>query len=274
MTLSPIQPDDNFDKRETIYHDLHGIHSSTEDQRRVSAVKILNLLFEIYRPHSILDVGCGLGIWLSVAKNIGVTDIHGIEGPWLNPEQLQIEPESVTIQDLDQPFHLDRSFDLIICLEVAEHLPTKTAIPFIASLVNHGDIILFSAAIPYQGGHNHINEQFPSYWADLFAKYDFIPLDMLRKQIWDDQSIHWWLRQNILLFVRREIANKKPTFAKHIDSSKPLSIVHPDVYMDRLRTLEESIRQYSQFLNNFSTEGLYTVESRNGQIRISEFKKL
>jgi SAM-dependent methyltransferase len=274
MTPSPIHPNDDFDKRETIYHDLHSIHASTENQRRVSAEKILNLLFEIYRPNSILDVGCGLGIWLSLAKKLGIADVYGIEGPWLNPKQLQIEPESVTIQDIEQPFHIDRSFDLVICLEVAEHLPPKTAETFIASLVSHGDIILFSEAIPYQGGHNHINEQFPSYWADFFAKYDFIPLDFLRRQIWDDRSIHWWLRQNILLFVRREIAIKNPIFARYIDSLKPLSIVHPDVYIDRLQMFEESIRQYSQFLNSFSAEGLYTVESRNGKLIISDFKKL
>jgi SAM-dependent methyltransferase len=274
MTSSPIHPDDNLDKRGTIYHDLHSIHESTENQRRVSAEKILNLLFETYRPNSILDVGCGLGIWLSTAKNLGVADIYGIEGPWLNPEQLQIESEFVTIQDLEQPIHINRSFDLVICLEVAEHLPKNAAKTFIASLVSHGDIILFSAAIPYQGGHNHINEQFLSYWAALFATHNFIPLDFLRKQIWDDSSIHWWFRQNILLFVRQEVAIKNASLARYIDSVKPLSIVHPDVYISRLQMFEQTIHQYSQFLNGFSAEGHYTVESRNGQLIISEFKKL
>jgi SAM-dependent methyltransferase len=274
MTPSPIHSENNFDKRETTYHDLHNIHASNENQRRVSAEKILNLLFESYRPNSILDVGCGLGIWLSIATKLGVTDVHGIEGPWLNLKQLRIDPESVTIQDIEQPFHLGRSFDLVICLEVAEHLPPQTAKTFIDSLVSHGNIVLFSAAIPYQGGHNHINEQFPSYWADLFAKFDFIPLDFLRKQIWDDRSIHRWLRQNIILFVRKEIAIKNSSLARYIDSLKPLSIVHPDVYISRLQMFEQTIHQYSQLLNSFSAEGLYTVESRNGQLRISEFNKI
>jgi len=273
MTPSPIHPEDDFDKRETIYRELHSIHESKENQRRISAEKIFHLLFKFYKPNSILDVGCGIGTWLSVARKFGVENIYGIEGPWLNPKQLRIEPEYVTIQDLENPFNLHRSFDLVISLEVAEHLSPNVASTFIDTLVSHGDIILFSAAIPYQGGHNHINEQFPSYWADLFAKFDFIPLDFIRRQIWDDESILWWFRQNILLFVRREIAISNSIFTRYIDSLKPLSIVHPDVYISRLQQFEQTIRQYSQILNNFSKEGIYTVESRNGQLIISEFKK-
>jgi SAM-dependent methyltransferase len=274
MISSPIHPENNFDKREAIYRDLHsGQLESEENQNRHSAKKIFNSLFELYKPNSILDVGCGLGTWLSVARELGVANVYGIEGPWLNPQQLRIGPEYITIQDLEQPFNLHRSFDLVISLEVAEHLPPSAASTFIASLVSHGDIVLFSAAIPYQGGHNHINEQFLSYWADLFIEFDFIPIDFIRKQIWEDKNILWWLRQNILLFVRRNIATENATFLKYIDSFKPISIVHPDLYISRIQMYEKIIRQYDQFLNNFSKQGIYTIESRNGQLTISEFKK-
>jgi len=274
MMSSSILPEDDSDKRKAIYHDLHSSQLELEEnQNRISAQKIFNLLFDIYIPNSILDVGCGLGTWLSVARELGVTDIYGIEGPWLNPKQLRIDSQYVAIQDLEQSFNLHRSFDLIISLEVAEHLSPMTASTFIASLVSHGDIILFSAAIPYQGGHNHINEQFLSYWADLFDKFDFVPIDIIRGQIWDDKDIHWWLRQNILLFIRRSAINDKAFFLKYINSYKPLSIVHPEVYRSRLQQFEQAIRQYSQFLNNFSKEGVYTVQSKNGQLIVSDFKK-
>jgi 2-polyprenyl-3-methyl-5-hydroxy-6-metoxy-1,4-benzoquinol methylase len=174
MTPSSIHPDDDFDKREIIYRDLQGVQlESQEQQNHISAEKIFHLLFKLYKPNSILDVGCGLGTWLSVARELGVENVCGIEGPWINPKQLRIDPEYVIIQDLEHPFNLHRSFDLVISLEIAEHLSPNVASTFIASLVSHGDIILFSAAIPYQGGHNHINEQFPSYWANLFAEVEF-----------------------------------------------------------------------------------------------------
>lgn len=273
MTSPPINPEDDSDKREAIYHSLHGVElESQEQQNRISAEKIFNLLFKLYKPNSILDIGCGLGTWLSVARELGVTDIYGVEGPWLNPKQLRIDPKYVAIQDLEQSFNLHRSFDLIISLEVAEHLSPATASTFIASLISHGDIILFSAAIPYQGGQNHINEQFLAYWSDLFNKFDFVPIDIIRGQIWDDKDIHWWLRQNILLFVRRSIINDKPFFLKYINSCKPLSIVHPEVYIRSIKMFEHILQQYSNILNNFLKDGAYIVESKNGQLRISDFK--
>jgi SAM-dependent methyltransferase len=269
-----MHSENSSDKREAVYRDLHsGQLESEEKQTSISAEKILGLLFEISKPNSVLDVGCGLGIWLSLAKSLGVTDVHGIEGPWLNPKQLRIDPASVTIQDLEKPFHLDRSFDLVISLEVAEHLPPKAAKTFIASLVSHGDIILFSAAIPYQSGRNHLNEQFPSYWADLFDQFDFIPIDFIRKQIWEDKRIFWWLRQNIMLFVRRNTAAADTTFSRYIDNCRPLSVVIPDIYISRMQMFEQTLRQYRQFLNMFSQEGIYTVKSRKGQFTISKFKK-
>ncbi len=274
MTLSPINPTDDPDKREAIYHDLHSVQlESEEQQNRISAEKIFHLLFKLYKPISILDVGCGIGTWLAVARELGVVNVYGIEGPWINPKQLRIEPEYFTVQDLEHPFNLHRSFDLVISLEVAEHLSPTVASTFIASLVCHGDIVLFSAAIPYQGGHNHMNEQFPSYWADLFAKFDFIPLDFIRSQIWDDKNIHWWLRQNILLFIRREVATKTSAFLRYIDSFTPLSIVHPDVFISRLEMYEQIIQAYKQMSEIFSKEGVYIVESRNGQLIITDSKK-
>jgi SAM-dependent methyltransferase len=274
MTSSPIHPKDDSDKRKAVYHDLHSVQlESEEQQNRISAEKIFHLLFKLYKPNSILDVGCGIGTWLSVARELGVVNIYGIEGPWINSRQLRIEPEYVTVQDLEHPFNLHRSFDLVISLEVAEHLSPTVASSFIASLVCHGNIVLFSAAIPYQGGHNHINEQFPSYWTDLFAKFDFIPVDFIRSQIWDDKNIHWWLRQNILLFIRREVVANTSAFLRYIDSFKPLSIVHPDVYISRLKMYEQIIQTYRQMSEIFSKEGVYTVESRNGQLIISDSKK-
>jgi SAM-dependent methyltransferase len=274
MISSPMQSGNSSDKREAVYRDLHsGQLESEEKQTTISAEKILGLLFGIYRPNSILDVGCGLGIWLSVAKKLGVADVYGIEGPWLNPKQLRIDPASVTIQDLEKPFHINRPFDLVICLEVAEHLPPKTAKTFIASLISHGDIVLFSAAIPYQSGRNHLNEQFPSYWADLFNQFDFIPIDFLRQQIWEDKDIFWWLRQNILLFVRRNTTAADETFSKYRDNDKPLSVVIPDIYISRMQMLEQTLRQCRHLLSMFSQEGVYTVESRKGKFIVSEFRK-
>ena len=51
---------------------------------------------------------------------------------------------------------------------------------FVASLARHGDAVLFSAAIPFQGGAGHVNEHWPSYWAADFAVHGFVAVDTIR----------------------------------------------------------------------------------------------
>jgi SAM-dependent methyltransferase len=280
MTSLPNPQESADDNREKIYRDLHNFLEPRERQNHISAQKVLHLLFERYKPSSVLDVGCGLGTWLAVARELGVEGIYGIEGQWLDQKQLRIEPEYVAVRDLELPFDLNRSFDLVISLEVAEHLSPAAARSFIASLIAHGDVILFSAAIPHQGGHNHINEQLPSYWADLFAEFDFIPLDFIRGRIWNDSEILLWIRQNILLFVRRETAAKNPAFAEYIANYAPLSIVHPDWFIERSKKLDQLFQEHSRIVHEykklmaiFSKDGTYVVESKKGELFIAELKE-
>ena len=220
----------NAESRESIYKVLHAQLSQQESQNRESARKILGLVFEYTRPQSVLDVGCGLGTWMSVARELGVADFRGIEGRWLDASQLQVERELVTTLDLEQPFSLHRKFDLAICLEVAEHVSASAAEPLVESLAGHSDLVLFSAAIPHQGGHHHVNEQFPDYWKLRFAKHGLQPLDFIRPLVWNDAKVLWWLRQNTLLFahervlasndrLRQEAAVRRPLFTRTAGST-------------------------------------------------------
>src|SRR6267142_3400467 len=148
-TTNPPEP--GKDKRDWEYTDLQGQQLMQElEQNRRSANAVLDILFKSYMPRSILDVGCGLGTWLGCAAERGVPMIRGVDGPWLNPALLQISPQFVQIRDLEQEFDLGERFDLVICLEVAEHLSEEAAGRFIASLVRHAPVILFSAAVPLQ----------------------------------------------------------------------------------------------------------------------------
>ena len=85
-------------------------------------------------------------------------------------------------------------------LEVAEHLPLESAETFVDSLTKHGNFIFFSAAAPFQTGTGHVNENWCEYWAALFAAKGFEPLDIIRDQIWSDESVPYWYRQNARLF--------------------------------------------------------------------------
>ncbi|MGH1570329.1 methyltransferase domain-containing protein [Methylobacterium sp. P31] len=128
------------------WHKRHG------EETMASAEATLSILLDIFKPKDILDVGCGDGIWLKKAKELGFAVAKGVDGPWTNLEELLIPAKDVTIHDLEESFYLGRKFDIAISLEVAEHVSNKSSDIMVDNLVKHSDVILFGAAIPYQGG--------------------------------------------------------------------------------------------------------------------------
>jgi len=254
-----------------MYKDLHGRQLlQQETENRESASTILGILFEYARPSSVLDVGCGLGTWMSVAKSLGVADVRGLEGEWLNPSQLVVDPNLVSHVDLEQGFALNRRFDLVICLEVAEHVSASAADQLVASLTAHSDLVLFSAAIPLQGGHHHVNEQFPDYWRIRFEQHGCQPLDFIRPRIWNDTRVLWWLRQNTLLFVHESAIAANEQFRKEAAVARPLSVVHPDVYLSRLQQATRTLNEHAALVKLLSQGGTFAVATApDGKLTIS-----
>jgi SAM-dependent methyltransferase len=202
-----------------------------------SASGVIPVVMEFIKPNSVLDVGCGIGAWLLVWEKMGITDIFGIDGNFINTSKLRIDQSKFLAMDLEKGFKIDRKFDLVSCLEVAEHLPEKSAELFIKSLCMAGDIILFSAAIPGQGGTLHLNEQYPDYWVNQFQQNGFIPIDCIRPKIWNDKNIQWWYRQNILFFVKSGSLPNFPLLQKAFDNkiNEASSVVHPELFEDTRR---------------------------------------
>ena len=186
-----------------------------------SAAIVVPIVHEIVRPTSILDVGCGVGTWLAEWVNQGVTDVLGLDGEYIDKMALRMEPAKFMPTDLRQTFSLGRKFDLVQSLEVAEHLEQEHADLFVESLTSHGDIVLFSAAVPGQGGTHHVNEQWPSYWIEKFKKEGFKVYDILRPEIWADSRIATWYRQNILLFSKERVFDASETC---------IDVIHPELW--------------------------------------------
>lgn len=203
------------------------------DRTLRSAHVIVPLVKQFISPHSVADVGCGTGGWLSAFFESGVRDIFGFDGPWVKPEQLIIPTACFTSIDLMQPFELAIKTDLVMCLETAEHLPASSAALLVKNLVNMADVVLFSAAIPNQGGTGHLNEQWPQYWADLFAEHGYVPVDCLRRKIWTDENVSYWYAQNILFFVKKTTLPSYPAFQRELlaGNNVALPLVHPKKYL-------------------------------------------
>jgi 2-polyprenyl-3-methyl-5-hydroxy-6-metoxy-1,4-benzoquinol methylase len=137
------------------------------------AREALRLIFPDGMPRSVLDVGCGTGTWLSASLDEGASEVLGIDGGMLSPQQLYIPASQVRHADLNQPLKLGRLFDLVLCLETAEHLEPENAATIVETLTGHGDRILFSAAAPGQQGMHHVNCRWPVYWQQLFNDLGF-----------------------------------------------------------------------------------------------------
>lgn len=175
-----------------------------------SARSLLPLLQEPLQVSSVLDVGCGQGGWLTVWKELGCEDVHGIDGDYVERERLLVGVDEFSAIDLVHPFDLERQFDLVQCLEVGEHLPTASSRCFIDSIVKHAPMVLFSAAARGQGGDSHINEQDYEFWRQLFAAHDYVAIDYLRPRILEDTDIEAWYRYNPILYVARDRVEKLP----------------------------------------------------------------
>ena len=217
---------------ENKYYDS-AFFSELEKGSFVSAQKILPIINDIIAPKSVLDVGCGVGHWLKVWRdNLNVKDIQGIEGPYIKDEFLNIPIENLLKTDLKKEINLHKNFDLVMSMEVAEHIPEENSEAFINTLINHGDIILFSAAIIGQLGTYHINEQMPEYWAAKFLKHGYIAVDLLRPRIWNDTEIAYWYRQNAILYVKKSSLQKFPLLEQISKITDPnyLTRIHPEKY--------------------------------------------
>jgi hypothetical protein len=192
---------------------------------------MLNILPEI---NSAIDFGCGTGTWLHVLNQCGVKNVRGLDGSWVNKDALKINKTDFTEINFEKKISPDRKYDLAISLEVAEHISESMAVQFVESLTCAADFVLFSAAIPYQSGTNHINEQWPDYWYNIFESQDYIAVDYLRGKIWNSPEVSVWYKQNILLYVKNERKGciRRVPESCFCSNVPPSALVHPDLYLN------------------------------------------
>jgi SAM-dependent methyltransferase len=202
----------------------------------LSAQEMVPMIYELFRPQSVIDIGCGVGGWLRAFKEIcKVDDVRGVDGDYVKKENLKIPDDKFISYDLTKFYDAGRSFDLSMSLEVGEHLPDTAADDFVKTLVKAARKVVFSAAIPGQGGTFHINEQYPEYWAEKFAKYDYVAVDYFRKKIWNNPKIEWWYRQNIFIFIHKDELPLYPQLQDAFQKTDPQFItrLHPEILVGK-----------------------------------------
>jgi SAM-dependent methyltransferase len=207
-------------------------YDAMTDSNLASARAVVPQVLDLIgRVTSVVDVGCGRGLWLKAFLENGITDIFGVDGDWVNPQDLSIDPSSFQSVDLEKPLLLQRTFDLAISLEVAEHLSPEKADMFVKGITTLAPVILFSAAIPGQGGTDHRNEQWPAYWIQLFSHHGYTPIDAVRSRVWSNKKVAFFYAQNCLLFVKNSELNRFPQLAEMAKNAVAVPhYVHPTLF--------------------------------------------
>lgn len=213
--------------RESIYSTMY-YQAISEGSIRSAKIVMGTLAGMGIRPSSVIDVGCGVGEW-----NNGLLDYIGIDY-LVKDADLLIPKDRFISANLNRVFPtLDRRFDLALCLEVAEHLKPARAEALVEYLCSLSDMVLFSAAIPYQGGTGHINEQWQTYWGWYFLLKGYTGLQITRIQ--QDRRVELWYRQNSVLYVKNTIAERFEVFA---ESPAVHDFVLPEYYMEIVKGLK------------------------------------
>lgn len=210
------------------------------DKTLVSSRAVLEQVWNVFQPVSVLDIGCATGIWLTECQRRGVDKVCGVDGPWVPREDIEIAANDFMEWDLGKSLPSDMdTFEMALCVEVAEHLPEESSNELVRFLTGHADAVLFSAAIPGQGGTGHINEKPQSYWYERFRLCGFECYDLIRPRVWNDPGVNVIYKQNMLLYVRSDsdihekVRSHVPKVFR-VDSDYALDRVHPDLFHRRL----------------------------------------
>ena len=209
-------------------------YQTVRDGARRSANAVVDTILMralIPRPKSVIDVGCGEGWWAAAFGRHGCMTL-AVDNHPKPPAGSPLAESSWAQHNLNEPLPADLGHhDLAVCLEVGEHLPASCADQLVDGLSGVSDQILWSAAIPGQGGHGHINEAWPSYWLRKFEAHGFSVSGAIRWIIWDHPEVENWYRQNLFFLTR--FPDRFPELFADAACPYPIPVVHPVLWSAR-----------------------------------------
>jgi SAM-dependent methyltransferase len=212
-----------------------------------SAEIVVPVVVEALHPRSVVDVGCGTGAWLAEFRRSGVQDILGVDNHTPSGH-LKIPEVDFRRYDLRNALSLERRFDLAISLEVAEHLPPDCSEAFVRSLTRLAPLVLFSAAVPFQGGWGHTNERWQDSWRALFRASDFHAVDLIRHRLWSHAGVEAYYLQNCLLYAHSDALERLASDGLNpVGPDTSLDVIHPRLWSARtdpsVQSLGWTVRQ-------------------------------
>ncbi|MDE1817913.1 MAG: glycosyltransferase [Thaumarchaeota archaeon] len=161
---------------EGYYENYYDKYSGTRPYTRENFLpffkEIANRIVKEFSPKTVLDAGCAMGYLVESLRDLGI-EAYGfdISDYAINQARTNIR-KYVKKQSILDP--IDKQYDLIVCIEVLEHLPEQMMERAIENLCQNTSAILFSSTPDDKTEPTHQNVQDPGYWASHFAKFGFI----------------------------------------------------------------------------------------------------
>lgn len=179
-------------------HGSWGIKDLNEHYFDCTLAKELKRFINRGQLINVVDFGCGPGEYVKYFKANNI-DVIGFDGNLLTPE---ITNGECGIQDLAIPFNLGNKFDLVISLEVGEHIPEEFETIFIENLVNHcNKYLILSWGIPGQGGYGHVNCKTNESIKDKICSYGFVCETRAENKL-RNKATATWFKNTIMVFKK------------------------------------------------------------------------
>ena len=182
----------------------HAFFEDANELKKLSSKKVAEIIDSFFHFKSILDIGCGCGLYIEELHRLG-KDVLGCDS---SIDAIRMAAADITVfyADVTQPIYLNRQFDLVLCFEVAEHIKKKHSRQLVQTCTQYSDTVIFTAAPPGQGGVGHINEQPYEFWIRLFAEYRFQydhELSERVKAVMKEKDVVEWIANNFMVFHKQ-----------------------------------------------------------------------
>ena len=144
---------------------IWAIHPRIQKRHRTD-LRLAAYLAEKYKKmRTVADLGCGAGRYCGIFKAYGQWPvIHGYEG---TQDIAGVVYDDIMTIDLTKYRHVGMNYDLVLCLEVGEHIPPQHEQTFIDNVVQFvGRHLVLSWGVPGQGGTGHVNLKSNDYVID------------------------------------------------------------------------------------------------------------
>ncbi|MGD2087936.1 MAG: class I SAM-dependent methyltransferase [Candidatus Aminicenantes bacterium] len=181
----------------------HLFYEDANELKKQSSEKVAEIIDSFFNFHSVLDIGCGCGLYIEELHRLG-KEVLGCDAS-IDAINMAAKEFTVFYCNVTEPLILNRKFDLVICIEVAEHIRKKYSRQLVKNCTCYGDTVVFTAAPKGQGGVGHINEQPYRFWIRLFAENHFRYDRDLSEQVrtvMKEKNVVQWIANNFMSFSR------------------------------------------------------------------------